>query len=203
MTKLLADMQLDSKQKEMLEKKLDDEQSAYLRAQRKKMTVNDFDVIAIIGRGAFGEVHPTLLRQFFCRVLVLSAPCLLQNTPTCLGFGFTQFLDFVFSPSPSCVVQVRVVRKKDTQEVFAMKIMIKSEMIRKNQVQHIRAERDLLSLADNPHVVKLLFSFQVQQLTCISLQWPCMHCSLRMTRDSRLETQASLPAPCSMFHPCP
>jgi serine/threonine protein kinase len=60
--------------------------------------------------------------------------------------------------------QVRVVRKKDTQEVFAMKIMKKSEMIKKNQVQHIRAERDLLSLADNPYVVKLMFSFQVRLL---------------------------------------
>ena len=34
--------------------------------------------------------------------------------------------------------------------VFAMKIMKKTEMLKKNQVQHIRAERDVLALADNP-----------------------------------------------------
>jgi len=38
--------------------------------------------------------------------------------------------------------------------------MKKSEMVKKNQVAHIRAERDVLALADNPWVVKLHFSFQ-------------------------------------------
>jgi len=41
-----------------------------------------------------------------------------------------------------------------------MKIMKKNEMLKKNQVAHIRAERDVLALADNPWVVKLHFSFQ-------------------------------------------
>ena len=64
-----------------------------------------------------------------------------------------------------------MVRKKDTQEVFAMKIMKKSEMIKKNQVQHIRAERDLLSLADNPCVVSLLFSFQVRANSIVRISF--------------------------------
>ncbi len=37
--------------------------------------------------------------------------------------------------------EVRVVRKKDSGDIFAMKIMKKSEMLKKNQVAHIRAER--------------------------------------------------------------
>src|SRR4051812_29534668 len=41
-----------------------------------------------------------------------------------------------------------------------MKIMNKAEMVKKNQVQHIRAERDLMVLMDNPWIVKLLYSFQ-------------------------------------------
>jgi serine/threonine protein kinase len=56
--------------------------------------------------------------------------------------------------------EVQVVRKVDSGEIFAMKIMSKAEMVRKNQVAHIRAERDLMALIDNPWVVKLLFSFQ-------------------------------------------
>merc|ERR550525_1477987 len=39
-------------------------------------------------------------------------------------------------------------------------MMRKKEMIAKNQVAHIRAERNLLALADNPWLVKLFFSFQ-------------------------------------------
>ena len=59
-------------------------------------------------------------------------------------------------------MQVRVVRKKDTGEILAMKSMKKEEMIKKNQVAHIRAERDLLALADNKWLVKLVYSFQVR-----------------------------------------
>jgi serine/threonine protein kinase len=43
--------------------------------------------------------------------------------------------------------EVRVCRKKDDGKVFAMKIMKKTEMVKKNQVAHIRAERDVLALA--------------------------------------------------------
>lgn len=55
---------------------------------------------------------------------------------------------------------VRVVRMKETGQIYAMKIMSKKEMVRKNQVQHIRAERDLMALIDNPWVVRLIYSFQ-------------------------------------------
>lgn len=68
----------------------------------KKMHVNDFETLTIIGRGAFGEV--------------------------------------------------RVCRKKSDKQVYAMKVMKKTEMLKKNQVAHIRAERDVLALADNPWV---------------------------------------------------
>lgn len=56
--------------------------------------------------------------------------------------------------------EVRVVQKKDDDQVYAMKMMKKSEMIAKKQVSHIRAERNLLAAADNTWLVKLLFSFQ-------------------------------------------
>jgi len=56
--------------------------------------------------------------------------------------------------------EVRVVKKKDDGEVYAMKTMLKKEMIDKNQVEHIKAERDLLSAADNPWLVRLVYSFQ-------------------------------------------
>ena len=56
--------------------------------------------------------------------------------------------------------EVRVVRYKETGEILAMKKMSKNEMICKNQVMHVRAERNALSLADNPWVVKLKYSFQ-------------------------------------------
>ena len=79
---------------------------------RKRYSVDDFEPLAVIGRGAFGEV--------------------------------------------------RLVRLKDTGEVLAMKSMNKEVMIKKNQVAHLRAERNALVSSDNPWVVKLHYSFQAR-----------------------------------------
>ena len=53
-----------------------------------------------------------------------------------------------------------MVQKKDTGHVYAMKILRKSDMLAKEQVAHVRAERDILEKADNPWVVKMFYSFQ-------------------------------------------
>ena len=50
-------------------------------------------------------------------------------------------------------------RDKKTKEVVAIKKMKKTEMIYKNQVAHVRAERDILSQAKNPWIVELKCSF--------------------------------------------
>jgi serine/threonine protein kinase len=42
----------------------------------------------------------------------------------------------------------------------AMKSMLKENMILKNQVHHIRAERDILTESENPWIVTLYSSFQ-------------------------------------------
>ena len=55
--------------------------------------------------------------------------------------------------------EVRVCRHRKTNEVVAVKKMKKQEMLYKNQVAHVRAERDILSLANNPWIVELKYSF--------------------------------------------
>ena len=57
--------------------------------------------------------------------------------------------------------EVRLCRWNETKELVAVKKMKKSEMIYKNQVTHIRAERDVLASADIPWIVDLKCSFQV------------------------------------------
>ncbi|KAH9251935.1 hypothetical protein BASA81_010139 [Batrachochytrium salamandrivorans] len=58
--------------------------------------------------------------------------------------------------------QVRLVKKKDTGEIFAMKTMVKEAMVLKNQVTHVRAERNILAsrLIDTTYLVELENSFQ-------------------------------------------
>uniref|UniRef100_A0A8C1QQ04 non-specific serine/threonine protein kinase n=1 Tax=Cyprinus carpio TaxID=7962 RepID=A0A8C1QQ04_CYPCA len=48
--------------------------------------------------------------------------------------------------------EVRLVQKKDTGHIYAMKILRKSDMLEKEQVAHIRAERDILVEADGAWV---------------------------------------------------
>jgi len=55
---------------------------------------------------------------------------------------------------------VYLAKKKVTGDYFAIKVLKKADMIAKNQVKNIRAERLILSQLDSPYVVKLYFSFQ-------------------------------------------
>ena len=87
------------------------QESDFLRLRRVRLSVDDFQCIQIIGKGAYGEI--------------------------------------------------RLVQKKDNGKIFAMKILRKSLLIRKDQMAHVKAERDLLSSSTKtPWVVKLFYSFQ-------------------------------------------
>ena len=50
--------------------------------------------------------------------------------------------------------------KVDTGHVYAMKVLRKAEMVEKEQVAHVRAERDILVEVDHTWVVKMFYSFQ-------------------------------------------
>ena len=58
--------------------------------------------------------------------------------------------------------EVRICKHIPTGDVVAIKKMKKDEMHKKNQVFHVRAERDVLSQAKNQWIVELKFSFQDQ-----------------------------------------
>ncbi|KAJ3721190.1 kinase-like protein [Lentinula raphanica] len=56
--------------------------------------------------------------------------------------------------------EVRLVQKLDTGKVYAMKTLQKSEMLKRDQLAHVRAERDVLAESTSPWVVQLFYSFQ-------------------------------------------
>lgn len=57
--------------------------------------------------------------------------------------------------------EVALVRKIDTtNHLYAMKTLRKADVLKRNQVAHVKAERDILAEADNEWVVKLYYSFQ-------------------------------------------
>ncbi|KNA93874.1 protein-serine/threonine kinase [Fusarium oxysporum f. sp. lycopersici 4287] len=56
--------------------------------------------------------------------------------------------------------EVKLVQKKGDGKVYAMKSLIKTEMFKKDQLAHVRSERDILAESDSPWVVKLYTTFQ-------------------------------------------
>lgn len=106
----MTDLGLSATEQGLIKQEILSREATQLRRKRHKTTIFDYEPVAVIGRGAFGEV--------------------------------------------------RVVRHKRSGEVLAMKKLRKSEMIHKNQLAHVRAERDVLAAADCPWVVQLNCSFQ-------------------------------------------
>ena len=56
--------------------------------------------------------------------------------------------------------EVKLVQRKSNGAIFALKSLIKTEMFKKDQLAHVRAERDILAESDSPWVVKLFGTWQ-------------------------------------------
>lgn len=67
--------------------------------------------------------------------------------------------------------EVRLVQKRDTGKIYAMKTLLKSEMYKKDQLAHVKAERDVLAGSDSPWVVSLYYSFQDAQYLYLIMEF--------------------------------
>ncbi|KAL9431130.1 hypothetical protein AB3S75_026344 [Citrus x aurantiifolia] len=119
--KKLADADVSEEDQNNLLKFLEKKETEYMRLQRHKMGADDFELLTMIGKGAFGEV--------------------------------------------------RVCREKTTGHVYAMKKLKKSEMLRRGQVEHVRAERNLLAEVDSNCIVKLYCSFQDDEFLYLIMEY--------------------------------
>ncbi|CAI9107605.1 OLC1v1007001C6 [Oldenlandia corymbosa var. corymbosa] len=119
--KKLADADVSEEDQNNLLKFLEKKETEYMRLQRHKMGADDFELLTMIGKGAFGEV--------------------------------------------------RVCREKTTGHVYAMKKLKKSEMLRRGQVEHVKAERNLLAEVDSSCIVKLYCSFQDEEFLYLIMEY--------------------------------
>ncbi|MBA0802658.1 hypothetical protein Gohar_012936 [Gossypium harknessii] len=117
----LAEADVSEEDQTNLLKYLEKKETEYMRRQRHKMGVEDFELLTMIGKGAFGEV--------------------------------------------------RVCREKTTGQVYAMKKLKKSEMLRRGQVEHVKAERNLLAEVDSNCIVKLYCSFQDEDFLYLIMEY--------------------------------
>lgn len=66
---------------------------------------------------------------------------------------------------------VFLVKHKQTKQRFAMKKICKHNLILRNQVEQVFAERDILSFADNPFVVSMCCSFETKKHLCLVMEY--------------------------------
>ncbi|KAG9451801.1 hypothetical protein H6P81_004705 [Aristolochia fimbriata] len=106
----LASSDVSQEEQMSLIKDLERKETEFMRLKRHKICADDFELLTIIGRGAFGEV--------------------------------------------------RLCREKTSGNIFAMKKLKKVEMLSRGQVEHVKAERNLLAEVASHCIVKLYYSFQ-------------------------------------------
>ncbi|KAG1676353.1 hypothetical protein FOA52_001148 [Chlamydomonas sp. UWO 241] len=67
--------------------------------------------------------------------------------------------------------RVYLARKHATKDLFAIKVMKKKDLIRKNMVESVNNERNILALANNPFVVRFYYSFTSKENLYIVMEY--------------------------------
>ncbi|EGG22420.1 protein serine/threonine kinase [Cavenderia fasciculata] len=67
--------------------------------------------------------------------------------------------------------KVYLAKKKRTGDIYAIKRLKKSDMVKKNQVNHVKIERDILAHTSNPYVVKMYYSFQSRDYLYLVMEY--------------------------------
>ena len=63
------------------------------------------------------------------------------------------------------------VRKKDTGQLYALKILKKSMLIERNQIEHTMSERNIMQSLQHPFVVSLHFAWQTPEKLYLALEY--------------------------------
>jgi len=67
--------------------------------------------------------------------------------------------------------QVFQVRKKDTNAIYALKVLEKSFVRKRDQVQNTKAERRVLEIVNHPFIVTLYYAFQTGSTLCLVMDF--------------------------------
>ncbi len=54
-----------------------------------------------------------------------------------------------------------LVRKIENKQIYAMKVLVKENIRKRNQVEHTKTERSVLGQMRHPFIVTLRYAFQV------------------------------------------
>lgn len=149
----LSSKVMSEQERRVLRDKWVKKESEYLRSLRsKKLSVGDFELIRVIGKGSFGVVKLVHQKQSVSR-FIQSTMRSYEANGTSHNAASSQF-EGPQSPPP---------------KVYALKVMPKADMLLGGQEGHIRAERDfLVASAGSKWIVPLIAAFQDEDNLCVS-----------------------------------
>ncbi|KAF9177830.1 hypothetical protein BGZ50_008317 [Haplosporangium sp. Z 11] len=90
---------------------------------------------------------------------VLSSPFNNSTNPYKSRVPSIQDFEIIKPISRGAFGKVYLAKKKTTKDLYAIKILKKADMVRKNMVNHVLAERRVLALTRTPFVVQLFYAF--------------------------------------------
>jgi serine/threonine protein kinase len=79
--------------------------------------------------------------------------------------------DFLKMLGKGSFSKVCLVKHKETGKLFAMKVLTKSELAKRNQVEHTNTERYILSKYKHPFIVRMYFAFQTSDKVYMVLEF--------------------------------
>ncbi|CAI4056848.1 hypothetical protein SKDZ_03G1490 [Saccharomyces kudriavzevii ZP591] len=71
------------------------------------------------------------------------------------------------------VGKVYLVRERDTNQIFALKVLSKHEMIKRKKIKRVLTEQEILATSDHPFIVTLYHSFQTEDFLYLCMEY-CM-----------------------------
>lgn len=136
-------------------------------AGRSGVSLAGFDIVKILGKGSFGVVRLVRQRESTHDEQPTQSPAAWAEPSTKSGprEETVNFKTSTIEILRSTLDSQRSVQRRETRktrnEVYAMKVIRKSDMLRNSQEGHLRAERDFLVSSENSRwVVPLVASFQ-------------------------------------------
>jgi serine/threonine-protein kinase greatwall len=87
------------------------------------------------------------------------------------GFGKVYLGKRKSSPAANSNNSVSTRNDAQQQQIYAIKVMEKSVMVRKNMAAQVRAERDALAVSKSPFVVKLFYSLQSKEHVYLVMEY--------------------------------
>ncbi|KAF8934346.1 hypothetical protein BGZ58_005774 [Dissophora ornata] len=130
--------------------------AAFLRVSRQR--INSYNNLASQSKGSTGENESG--RGGIFGASSGGASSVLSSTPPYKSrVPSIQDFEIIKPISRGAFGKVYLARKKTTKDLYAIKILKKADMVRKNMVNHVLAERRVLALTRTPFVVQLFYAF--------------------------------------------